>query len=94
MFFNCSSLEELNLSGLNSKNISHFEKMFYKCTSLKDLNISNFISNVKDIQRIFDGNSKDLIEKFENQIKNKNKKSIFLYIILILIFYYFLKIYI
>ena len=45
MFFGCSSLEELDLSNFNTKNVTNMSYMSYYCKSLKELKISNFIIN-------------------------------------------------
>ena len=42
MFYECSSLEELNLSNFNTNNVNDMSYIFYECSTLKDLNISNF----------------------------------------------------
>ena len=42
MFYNCSSLKELNLSNFNTKNVTNMSYMFGYCSSLKELNLSNF----------------------------------------------------
>ena len=53
MFFNCSSLKELNLSNIktNVKDMSH---MCYHCSSLKKINFSNFnTNNVRNMRGMF-----------------------------------------
>ena len=42
MFYKCSSLEEINLSKFNTKNVTNMSYMFGYCSSLKELNLSNF----------------------------------------------------
>ena len=42
MFYNCSSLINLNLSNFNTQNVIDMREMFYKCYSLINLNLSNF----------------------------------------------------
>ena len=37
MFYNCSSLESLELSTFNTSNVNEMQFMFYNCTSLKSL---------------------------------------------------------
>jgi surface protein len=54
MFANCYSLVSLNLSNINTFNVSCFSDMLSNCVSLKILNISNFdLSNAILIHRIF-----------------------------------------
>ena len=45
MFSECSSLKELNLSNLNTDNITDMFYMFNGCSSLKELNLNNFNTN-------------------------------------------------
>ncbi len=50
MFYNCESLETIDLSSINTKNLSNTNaiiEMFRGCKSLKTLNISHFIINSK-----------------------------------------------
>ncbi len=64
MFFNCTSLEEIDLSGFNTKNVESMDSMFTRCTSLQNLNISNFdMSNVTTKDGMFSeiGNNTDII---------------------------------
>ena len=54
MFFQCSSLKELNLSNFNTYNVTDMSYMFYYCSSLKELNLSNFNTiNVTDMSLMF-----------------------------------------
>ena len=70
MFFQCSSLKELNLSNFNINNITDMEYMFYVCSSLIELNLPNFnFNNVTYIRDMFFGCS----EQFQNKIKAKYK---------------------
>ena len=56
MFFNCTKLENLDLSSFDTSSITTFEKIFYHCTSLKSLNVSNFnTSNVTNFYDMFNG---------------------------------------
>ena len=41
MFYNCSSIKELNLSNFNTNNVTNMEGMFYNCLSLQELNLFN-----------------------------------------------------
>ena len=45
MFYNCSSLKELNPSNFNTNNVIKMNWMFEGCSSLKKLNLSNFNTN-------------------------------------------------
>ena len=45
MFYQCSSLKELNLSKFNTNNVLDMSYMFYYCTQLTKLNIFNFKTN-------------------------------------------------
>ena len=47
MFKGCSSLEELNLSNFNTKNVLEMDMMFHDCSSLEILNFPNFKVNSK-----------------------------------------------
>ena len=49
MFYECSSLKELNLSKFNTENVEDMSSMFNECSSLEVLNLSNFnTENVYD----------------------------------------------
>ena len=68
MFYQCSSLVNLDLSSFNTQNVASMYGMFAGCSSLKVLNLSNFKThNVFDIWNIFNG-CKSL--KIENIITN------------------------
>ena len=54
MFYNCSSLEELDLSKFSTINVTDISHMFHNCKSLKELNIFNFnIDEVENINYMF-----------------------------------------
>ena len=42
MFYNCSSLKELDLSKFNTDNVTNMRSMFYNCSSLTILDLSKF----------------------------------------------------
>ena len=42
MFFNCSSLKEINLSNFNYNNVTDMSRMFFGYSSLKEINLSKF----------------------------------------------------
>ena len=50
MFYGCSSLKELDLSGFNTANISNMYQMFYNCNSLTSLDVSHF--NTENVQNM------------------------------------------
>ena len=59
MFFGCSSLTELNISNLNTHNVTNMSFMFNGCENLKEINISNFNVNKEcKIKSIFGGINK------------------------------------
>ena len=54
MFYNCSSLTTLDLSGFNTSNVTTMKSMFYGCSSLSSLNISGFnTTKVTDMSMMF-----------------------------------------
>ena len=70
MFYNCSSLKELNLSNFNTSNVNNMIFMFNNCHSLQNLDILNF--DIKDninTDYMFSGCSDDL----KNKIRKQNK---------------------
>ena len=83
MFCNCLSLQEVDLSTFNTKNVVDMKYMFYNCSSIKILNLINFnTENVTDMSNMF---NKCLSLKFLD-ISNfnfqhiKDKNNIFNYI--------------
>ena len=71
MFYDCSSLKELNLSNFNTSKVKYMDFMFYNCYSLTNLDISNFdIRDNISTRYMFSGCSDDL----ENKIRNQSKK--------------------
>ena len=54
MFYNCSSLKELDLNNFNTTNVTDMHSMFSGCSSLKEIDLKNFnVSKVKDMGRMF-----------------------------------------
>ena len=54
LFADCINLESVDLSGLDTSNVTDMYAMFSNCQSLKSLNLRNFdTSNVKDMRRLF-----------------------------------------
>ena len=45
MFYNCSSLKNINLSNFKTNNVKYMIGMFNECSSLEDINLSNFNIN-------------------------------------------------
>ena len=42
MFYECSSLKNIDLSNFNTQNITNMSYMFGECNSLKNIDLSNF----------------------------------------------------
>ena len=56
MFYNCSSLTQLDLYNFNTNNVIDVSNMFYSCTSLISLNIASFnLLGVDSYSMMFDG---------------------------------------
>ena len=56
MFFNCTSLMSLDLSGFNTLNVTNMLSMIRNCSSLTSLDLSNFnTSNVTNMKYMFSG---------------------------------------
>ena len=54
VFYNCSSLEELDLSGFNVSNARNFAGAFYNNTSLRTLNLNNWqVGTVTNLRNTF-----------------------------------------
>jgi len=54
MFYNCSSLEELDLSNFNTSKLTNMQYTFYNCTDLTVLNLSGWnTSNVTNMYSAF-----------------------------------------
>ncbi len=49
MFYECSSLESIDLSSFNTSLVTYMEAMFYGCSSLEYLNLSSFDTSLIDI---------------------------------------------
>ena len=81
MFFKCISLNSIELSNFDTKNVKNMECMFYSCYSLINLDLSNFDFNkVTNIKYMFK-NCHSLIAlnipKLNIKNKNINKEQIF-----------------
>ena len=78
MFYNCSSLKELNLSNFNIHNVYNMEYMFSECSSLKELNLPNFNTNNKcNMRYMFSGCSEQLKMKIKSQYKNIKEEAFY-----------------
>ena len=54
MFYDCSSLININLSNFNTQNVTDMSGMFYNCSSLTNINLSNFnTQNVTNMSYMF-----------------------------------------
>jgi len=54
LFYECLSLEEINLSSFNTNNVTNMSNMFNGCSSLKEINLSSFnTNNVTDMSKMF-----------------------------------------
>ena len=42
MFYECTSLESLDLSNFDTSSVTNMAFMFYRCSSLKSLDLSKF----------------------------------------------------
>ena len=78
MFYRCSSLESIDLSSFNTKNVSNMLGMFCGCSSLKSIDLSSF--NTKNVTYMYDMFSGCSSLKKENVKINKNDKKIIKYL--------------
>ena len=54
MFYGCSKLTNLDVSGFNTANVTSMSAMFLNCNSLTSLDVSNFnTANVGNMERLF-----------------------------------------
>ena len=54
MFYNCSKLKSLDLSGFDTSKVTNMSLMFYNCSGLKSLDVSGFdTSNVTNMSYMF-----------------------------------------
>lgn len=54
MFYGCSSLTSLDLSGFNTQNVTSMDGMFYECSGLTSLDLTGFnTQNVKQMGTMF-----------------------------------------
>ena len=56
MFYECTSISEINLSNFDTSNVTYMGAMFSGCSNLNSLNLSNFdTSNVTNMGYMFYG---------------------------------------
>lgn len=72
MFYECTALQNLNLSKFNTKSVTNMSKMFYNCKTLKTLDLSSFeTGNVTNMESMFSNctqlNTLTLSDKFNTQ---------------------------
>ena len=73
MFYECSSLQSINLSSFNTTNVKDMSYMFSDCSSLQSIDLSSFnTTNVKDMSVMFWGCSS--LEKRNVKIGEYGKK--------------------
>jgi len=73
MFYNCKSINSLDLSNFDTSKVTNMTKMFYSCISLSSLNLSNFnTSSFEDISSIFENCKKLEYVNFYPLISNEN----------------------
>ena len=54
MFYDCSSLTSLDVSGFNTANVTNMDNMFSRCSGLTSLDVSGFnTTNVTNMYRLF-----------------------------------------
>ena len=71
IFWNCSSLEKLNLSNFNTNKVTNMGGLFCECSSLKELILTNFkIGFVYSMDGMFHGCSDELKMKIKSENKN------------------------
>jgi surface protein len=80
MFYGCSSLKELDLSGFNTRNVTNMSYMFKGCSSLEQVDLSSFnTANVTEMEDMFwdCGALKELNLNNFNMGKVKTTKNMF-----------------
>jgi len=56
MFYECSSLNSIDLYSFNTTNVKDMSNMFYRCSSLKSIDLSSFnTNNVNNMSNMFHG---------------------------------------
>ena len=62
IFYNCSSLREIDLSSFKTNKVKNMEKMFLDCQKLEKINISSFVTNNVTNMRLMFGRCYSLKE--------------------------------
>ena len=77
MFYNCGSLESVDISHFNTENVTSMARTFLGCSSLKSLDVSRFdTEHVTDMSCMFSGCS-SLSELDVTKFNTKNVKNMF-----------------
>ncbi|MBQ6433014.1 MAG: BspA family leucine-rich repeat surface protein [Bacteroidaceae bacterium] len=77
MFYGCSKLTSLNLTGYNTAKVTNMSYMFQNCSSLTSLNVSSFnTANVTDMTAMFD-NCSSLTSLDVSGFNTSNCKSLY-----------------
>ena len=74
MFYECSSLESIDLSSFNTNNVTDMYSMFFGCTSLESIDLSSF--NTNNVTYMYNMFYECSSLKKENVKINKNEKKI------------------
>ena len=70
MFYECSSLNELNLNSFNTINVTDMSSMFSRCSSLKELNLDNFDFSDAYVNDMFNECSENFTLKIRMRYRN------------------------
>ena len=81
MFYDCLSIEKLDLSNFKTDKIKNMKLMFHGCKALKELNISNFkFNDSKNVEYMFSKCSEELKNKIKKQYNDIKKNAFFDYV--------------
>ena len=73
MFYNCDGLTQIQLDGLDTKNVKNAEQMFYGCSSLSNLDLSKLdFSKTEEMNSIFNG--MESLEEINIEVNDKLQK--------------------
>ena len=77
MFYNCSSLESIDLSSFNTTNVKDMRCLFSDCSSLKSIDLSSFnTTNANNMSWMFNNCSslkKEKVKVYDKKILDKLK---------------------
>ena len=74
MFYNCTSLTSLDLSGFDTSKVTYIQSMFYNCINLEYINLNNFYENILEYyETIFYNVSENVVICIK---ENNNQKKI------------------